>query len=73
MIMAKHYTYTNTRKNRIVFETVQPNYVSMDVVDVMALEKTGTDPRLNPALLERAIRVVSDDFILPNKKKRKTR
>ncbi len=69
--MAKHYAYTNTRKNRIVFETVQPNYVSIDDVDKMVLEAIGTDPRLNPALIERAIRMVSDDFTLPNKKKQK--
>jgi len=62
--MAKHYTYTNTKRNRVVFETVQPNYVSTDDVDKMVLTKIGTDPRLAPALIERAIRMVADDFKL---------
>jgi hypothetical protein len=69
--MAKHYTYTNTKRNKVVFETVQPNYVSTDDVDKMVLAKIGTDPRLAPALIERSIRSVSDDFALPKKKKKK--
>ena len=68
--MAKHYTYTNTKTNRVVFETVQPNHVSMDAVDVMVLNKTGVDPRLN-RVIERAIRVVSEDFKLPKKQPKK--
>ncbi len=71
--MAKHYIYTNTKQNRIVFESVQPNYISMDDVDKMVLKKTGTDPRLNPALIERSIHMVSDDFTLPSKKRSKSR
>lgn len=69
MVMAKHYIYTNTRQNRIVFETIQPNYVSINDVDKMVLDKTGTDPRLNPVLIERSIRMVSDSFTLPKKRK----
>jgi len=72
MTMAKHYIYTNTRQNRIVFETVQPNYVSIDDVDMMVLKKTGTDPRLNPVLIECSIRMVSDNFALPKKRSRKS-
>jgi len=71
--MAKHYIYTNTREGRAIFETVQPNYISIDDVDRMVLEKTGTDPRLNPVLIERTIRMVSDNFTLPKKKKTKKR
>lgn len=66
--MAKHYIYINTRKNTIIFETVQPNYVSMSDVDMMVLVKTGTDPRLNPVLISRSIRVVSEDFTIPKPK-----
>jgi len=69
--MAKHYTYTNTKRNKVVFETVQPNYISTDDVDKMVLDKIGTDPRLAPALIERSIRSVSDDFALPKKKRTK--
>ena len=70
--MARHYIYKNTRLSRIVFETVQPNYVSIDDVDKMVLESTGEDPRLNPALIERVIRVVPDNFkLLPKKKSKK--
>lgn len=71
--MAKHYIYTDTRKSRTIFETVQPNYVSMTDVDMMVLDKTGTDPRLNPVTISRAIRVVSEDFVLPKKKPSKKR
>ena len=66
--VARHYIYTNTKKNRVIFETVQPNYVSIDDVDKMVVEKTGEDPRLNPVLIERTIRVVPDDFKLPKRK-----
>ncbi len=71
--MAKHYIYTDTRKRRTIFETVQPNYVSITDVDMMVLDKTGTDPRLNPVTVERSIRMVSDDFVLPKKKRSKKR
>ena len=71
--MAKHYIYTNTRQNRTIFETVQPNYVSIDDVDKMVLDKTGDDPRLNPILIKRSIRMVPDDFSLPKKKRPKKR
>jgi len=66
--MAKHYIYTNTSQNRTIFETVQPNYVSIGDVDKMVLDKTGTDPRLNPIGIERSIRMVSDNYTLPKKK-----
>jgi len=71
--MAKHYTYTNTKRNKVVFETVQPNYVSTDDVAKMVLAKIGTYPRLAPALFERSLRVVDDNFPIPKKKKTKKR
>lgn len=69
--MAKHYIYTDTRKGRTIFETVQPNYISIADVDMMVLKKTGTDPRLNPVIIERSIRMVADDFALSKKKPKK--
>lgn len=58
--MAKHYMYKDLRSNRLIFETIQPNYVSIDTVDKMVLADTGHDPRLDPGRIERQIRVVSD-------------
>lgn len=66
--MAKHYIYTDTYKNKTIFETIQPNYVSMSDVDMMVLDKTGTDPRINPVLISCSIRVVSDNFTIPKPK-----
>jgi hypothetical protein len=65
--MAKHYIYRNSKSNKTIFETVQPNYISMDDVDIMVLKETGTDPRLNPAVIQRSIRVVSDGFLSKKK------
>jgi len=58
--MAKRFTYTNTKTGRIIFESVEPNYVSITDVDLKVKEKTGKDPRLNPHLIERQIRIVSE-------------
>jgi len=71
--MAKHYTYTDTRKGCTIFETVQPNYVSIEDVDKMVLQETGSDPRINPVTIGRAIRMVSDNFRLQKKRKNKKR
>jgi hypothetical protein len=58
--MARKYKYTDFKTKRVIFETVQPNYVSDEDVDKMVLEKTGRDPRLERALIEREIRMVKD-------------
>ncbi len=60
--MAKHYIYTDRRKNSIIFETTQANHISMDTVDKMVLDRTGHDPRLDPGRIERQIRTVPDKF-----------
>jgi len=65
--MAKHYVYRNIKTDKTIFETVQPNYISMDEVDIMVLKKTGTDPRLNPAVIVRSIHVVPDNYKAPKK------
>lgn len=57
--MAKQYTYINTKTGKVIFETVEPNYVSMDDVDKKVVAKTKKDPRLDPHI-ERQIRVVPD-------------
>lgn len=58
--MAKKYTYTDFKTKRIIFETIQPNYVSPEDVDKKVLTKTGRDPRLEKGRIEREIRVVPD-------------
>jgi len=58
--MAKQFTYTNTKTGKVIFESTEPNFVSMEDVDKKVLQKTGKDPRLNPHLIERQIRVVND-------------
>lgn len=58
--MAKLYTYTDHKTGKILFQTVEPNFVSMDDIDRKALEHTGRDPRLDP-FMNRQIRVVSDN------------
>lgn len=57
--MAKKYTYTDHKTGRVLFETVEPNYVSMDDADKKAAKKTGRDPRLDP-FVNRQIRVVAE-------------
>lgn len=64
--MAKHYIYKDIRDNKVIFEEILPNYISMDDVDEMVLQATGRNPRLNKILIERTIRVVSDNFVLTN-------
>lgn len=56
--MAKQYTYTNTKNGKVIFESVEPNYVSIEEVDKKVVEKTGVDPRLDP-FIHRRITVVT--------------
>jgi hypothetical protein len=58
--MAKQFTYTNTKTGKVIFESTEPNFVSIEDVDKKVLKETGNDPRLNPHLIERQIRVVDD-------------
>lgn len=57
--MAKQYVYTDTKTNKVIFETVEPNYVSIEDVDKKVVSNTGIDPRLNP-FIARQIKVVTD-------------
>lgn len=58
--MAKKFVYTNAKNGRVLYQTVEPNYVSRDNVDIKMKQKTGTDPRLNPHLVNCQITVVKD-------------
>ena len=57
--MAKHFTYTNIQTGKVLFESTEPNFVSIEDIDKKVLKKTGKDPRLTPHI-ERQIRVVRD-------------
>ena len=56
--MAKKFIYSDHKTGKILFETVEPNYVSIDDADKKASKKIGRDPRLDRTI-ERTIRVVS--------------
>ena len=58
--MARKYKYTDFRTGNVLFETIQPNYVSDVDVDLMVLKKTGRDPRIERGRIEREIRHVKD-------------
>lgn len=55
--MAKKYVYTDTKTGKVIYESVEENYVSIDDVDKKVVSKTGHDPRLNP-FISRQISVV---------------
>lgn len=58
--MPKQYTYTDHKTGRVLFESVEPNHVSIDAVDRKVLQATGRDPRLDPMVV-RQIRVVTEN------------
>jgi len=55
--MSKKFTYTDTKTQKVIFESIEPNYISIDDVDKKVLTQTGKDPRILP-YIERQIRVV---------------
>lgn len=57
--MAKRYKYYNSKNNKVLYESTEPNYVQIEDVDKKVIEKTGWDPRLNP-WISREIRKVDD-------------
>lgn len=59
-VMAKQYTYRDEKTGKIIFETVEPNYVSMDTVDLKVKKVVGRDPRLDPFIV-RQIRMMPDN------------
>jgi hypothetical protein len=54
--MAKLFTYTNAKTGKVIFESVEPNYASIEEVDKKVLAATGQDPRLDP-FISRQIRI----------------
>lgn len=60
--MARKYTYHDSKTGKLLFETVEPNYVSMDDVDKKMAQSTKRDPRLDPFVM-RQIRIVNDNDI----------
>lgn len=58
--MAKEYIYTISKSGKILFRSIEPNYVSKETVDQKVKEKTGRDPRLDRHLIECTIRMVGD-------------
>jgi hypothetical protein len=67
--MAKRFTYTNIKTGRVIFDSVEPNMASRDIIDKKVAEQTGTDPRLMPHVIDCQIRVVPDNFIIEKPKK----
>lgn len=59
--MAKEYIYTNTKSGKVIFRSIEANYVSKEVVDQKVREKTGHDPRIERHLIECTIRVVGEE------------
>lgn len=58
--MARRYKYTDYKTGTVLYDEVHPNYVSDTDVDILVLKKTGRDPRLEKALIDREIRMVKD-------------
>ncbi len=58
--MAKEYIYTNPKTGKVLFRSIEPNYVSKETVDQKVKEKTGQDPRLDRQNIECTIRVVAE-------------
>jgi hypothetical protein len=66
--MAKEYTYTNTKSGKIIFRSVEENYVSKEDVDKKVLKETGQDPRLTKHIIDCTIRTL--DAVIPPKRGR---
>lgn len=59
--MPKKFTYTNLKTGRVIFESIEANYLSRDEVDQKVKEATGHDPRLLPHLIGCEIRIVDEN------------
>lgn len=57
--MARKYIYFQTKTGEVLFETIEPNHISMDDVDKKMIQATNKDPRLDP-FIERQVRVVKE-------------
>ena len=58
--MAKEYTYTLSKSGKVIYRSVEANYVSKETVDAKVRTETGHDPRLERHLIDCTIRVVKD-------------
>lgn len=67
--MAKEYIYSNIKTGKVLFRSIEPNYVSKETVDQKVKEKTGQDPRLERHIIECTIRVVGETQPTPGKRK----
>lgn len=56
--MAKEYTYTLTKSGKVLYKSVEANYISKETVDAKVKAETGRDPRLERHLIDCTIRVV---------------
>lgn len=59
----KEFTYTNIQSGKVLYQTVEENYISKETVDKAVLEKTGQDPRLQRHTIDCQIRVVRERTI----------
>ncbi len=60
IIMAKEYIYTYSKSGKVLFRSIEPNYISKEIVDQKVKDKTGQDPRLNRHLIECTIRAIGE-------------
>ena len=58
--MARKYTFTDSRTSKVLFETIQENYISEDEVHKMFKRRTGRDYRLEKGIIDCQIRTVED-------------
>jgi hypothetical protein len=58
--VAKEYTYKEIKSGTVLFQSIEPNYISKDIVDIKVKEKTGHDPRLEQHIIECVIRVINN-------------
>lgn len=58
--MAKEYIYTNTKSGKVIFRSIEANYVSKETVDQKVRDTTGHDPRIERHIIECTIRAVGE-------------
>ncbi len=58
--MAKEFIYTNIKSGKVLFRSIEPNYISKETVDLKMKEKTGQDPRLDRGNIECTIRAIGE-------------
>lgn len=58
--MAKEYVYTLSKSGKVIYRSVEANYVSKEAVDAKVKTQTGHDPRLERHIIECTIRMVKD-------------